>query len=466
MTRSFHPCDREQLMMLPPSVADWIPEDDLSRLVIEAVEQFDLRPFYAKYKDGSGQSAYRPEVMISLLLLAYCQGIRSSRSIERLCVNDIRFRMVTCNLMPDHTTIARFRSGWRKELQALFVQVLELCAQAGLVKLGAVAIDGTKIKANAAMESNRSRQQLAQMVEQMLNEADQADAQEDAAAAPSRSEDLPEGLRTSASRAASLRAARERIERTSQAYGKADAKARKQMNKYDEKIERQRARQAQTGKKPAGHKIKPPTDQQLDEPKANLSDPGSELMRGRSGFIQGYNAQAAVDTQSQVIVATAVSYLGTDMGQLAPMMRQMRRALECAAIARLPAAVLADAGYWTCDSLADAYNEAQQMEPAAQLLMAVPSRYSKLKDAPLAGQPPPQDACLELRLEHLQRSPEGQKLYQQRAQSVEPVFGQIKHNLKFDRFSMRGPDKANAEWSLMCTAHNLLKLWRRQCSQN
>lgn len=458
--------------MLPPSLADWLPEEDLAYFVIDAVAEMDLRPFHAQYKSGSGQKAYPPEIMLPLLLMAYCHGMRSSRVIERLCQRDIAYRLVACQSFPDHSTIARFRQKFRSEIQDLFVRVLELCREAGLLKVGTVAIDGTKIGANAAMEANRTRQKLTRQVEAMLNEAEQTDQAEDKQfGSDKRGDEMPEPLRSAASRRAVLRAARERQERLKMAHEKAEEKAQKLVEAYEEKVAAQQEREARTGRKATQNETpKPPAQEDLDKIKANTTDPESSTVKGRSGFLQGYNAQAAVTTDTQIIVATQVTSVGCDTRELPGMIEELVKNLEkaCPAVGEEQEkikAVLADAGYWCIDSMAESYEYLEKsFEPDArpELFVAVPPRYAKVKVPPAEDSPPPEEASLVVRLEHLQRSPRGQAVYKQRATSVEPVFGQIKTGRGCDTFMQRGLENVDAEWSLICTTHNMLKLWRHR----
>jgi hypothetical protein len=404
--------------------------------------------------------------MIPLLLLAYSHGIRSSRQIERLCARDIAYRIVACNTLPDHSTIARFRNNFRSELKELFVEVLELCRQAGLIKLGAVAIDGTKIKANAAMEATRTRAQLAQQIETMLAEAQEADKAEDAKfGKDKRGDELPESMRSPASRRAALRAAKERQQRLEQAYEKADGKARQMMNEYDEKVVRQAERRHRSGK--ASGPPKPPSDEQLQAQKANTTDSDSAQVKARSGFMQGYNAQAAVTAETQIIVAARIAPSGCDTNQLPAMIHELERTLDKAGVKERIGAITADAGYWCHESMKSAYSHFEQQEPDSrtQIYVAVPGRYGKIKDASQAAQPPPEGASLIHRLEHQQRSAQGQAVYKTRAQTIEPVFGQIKSGRQCRSFMQREFDKVDAEWTLMCTTHNLLKLWRHKLAQ-
>jgi len=471
MSRSFHSCDRDQQLLIPPSLGDWLPEGDIAYFLLDAVAAMDLRPFPARYQDGSGQKAYPPEIMLPLMLLAYCQGVRSSRQIERLCQRDIGFRLMACQTFPDHTTIARFRQKFRIEVQDLFVRVLELCRDAGLLQLGSVAIDGTKMDANAAMEANANRQKIAKQVEAMLDDAEQTDQAEDKQFGSSkRGDELPEALRSPASRRAALRAARERQKRLEKAREKAEAKARQLAEEYEKKVERQKEREEKTGRKATeSEQPKPPAPEKLDAIKVNTTDPDSSTVKGRSGFLQGYNAQAAVTAGTQIIVAVDVTPTGCDTNQLPGMVEQVVENVEkvCGKGAKI-GAILADAGYWSHEALKKSQGcleEKFEAERRPELLVAVPPRYAKVKEPPTEDSPPPEEASLVERLEHLQRSPRGQELYAERARSVEPVFGQTKSSRGCDGFMQRGLENVRAEWTLMCTTHNLLKLWRHKMGE-
>lgn len=461
MSRSFYSCDRDQMLLLPPSIGEWVPEDDLARFVVEVVEQMDLKPFYARYKDGTGQTAYRPEVLLGILILGYCIGIRSSRVLERLCIHDIRFRFVTANEFPHFSTISRFRKESRDQFKELFVDVLRLCNQAGLLKIGNVALDGTAMKADASMRCNRTRKELGEKVEQMLLEAEQCDEAEDAqVGADKRGDELPDALKSVASRRAKLRAAKQELDRIERAYAKADAQARSRIKEYDERVAARQAQELETGKKIAG--VRPQLPKHLDEIKANTTDPDSNVVKSGTGYVQGYNAQAAVETESQIIVAAEIATEQNDVHQLPPMIQKLQSTLERVAPESLPKALLTDAGYWTPVSLERAHQMLEQIEPAKrpELICAVPPRYQQLKTAPQDDSPASESANLLYRLEQRQRSPGGQRLYQQRGRSIEPVFGQIKANRKCRSFMMRLIENVRGEWDLICMTHNMLKLFR------
>lgn len=466
MARSFFPVNRDQLDCLPLSVSDMVAQDDLCHFIIDVVEAHDCSRFLATYKDGKGQKCYHPQMMLALLLMSYCIGVRSSRAIESLCRNDLRFRVISGAVFPDHTSIARFRQRFRTEFKDLFVSTLELCREAGMGKLGAVSIDGTKLKANASMSTNRTRKQLAEEVEQILKQAEEIDELEDSKASSEYlPEPLPEPLRTKASRIAQLRAAKQRLKRVEQAHEKADRKSRHKIDKYDQAIARRDEKQACTGHKPAGHVVKPPTQDELDKTRANSSDPDSELLKSSHGYVQGYNAQIAV-SEDGLIVGAMVATARNDMAMLTPMIRHVE---ENTARATLGAVgeYCADGGYWCPQSISEASEHIQQrsMDQRPGLLVSVPRRWQKLTDNEISNQIDP-NAPLLVRQEHRQRCPAGQEVYRIRAQTAEPVFGQIKSARRYDRFMQRGLENANTEWQLICLTHNLMKLYRHQLALN
>lgn len=472
MTRSFYSCDRDQELLLPHNLAEWIPEDDLARVVVEAVSCMNLRLFFNKYKDGRGQTAYRPDVLLALLLLAYCQGERSSRRIEKLCYRDISYRFITGQCFPDHSTIARFRNKFRAELKGLFLEVLELCRAAGLVKVGIVAIDGTKIGASAAMDANQRRAKLASQVELMLSEAEQVDQSENETfGEDKRGDELPEELRSAASRRAAFRAAKDRQDRIRKAHEKVESKVREKTKAYNNKVAKQKEREAKTGKKASKQEEpKPPDPDTLNAFKANTTDPDSSTMKGRHGYLQGYNAQAAACEGTHIIVATHVTSTGCDTKELHGMVQRVISNLDQVLGPEhgSPTGINADAGYWSHKALKSthAYLESRfESQVRPQLYVAVPPRYAKIAKDPPADNSPPPGASLVVRLEYLQRSPQGQQIYKTRSETIEPIFGTIKDERGCNRFMQRGLEKVDAEWSLMCTTHNLLKLWRHKTAQ-
>jgi transposase len=299
---NFIPCDREQSYLMPPSLRDWLPEDHFAWFILDAVGQMDLSAFEAKYRaDGWGAAAFPPSMMAPLVLCACCTGVRSSRKTETLCETDVAFRVVAGNRRPDHATIARFWRNNLKELEGLFTQIPRLCAEAGLVKVGVVAVDGTKIEANAALAANRTHEGLGKEIERevakMLAEAESVDAGKDARYGKKRGDELPEDMRVRKTRIERLRECRERLEREAE-----ERAAEQQQRKIDERA----AKERETGERLRGRKPKEPDATPWPKAKANVTDPESRIMKTPAGYVQGYNAQAAV-TAEQIIVAAEVT---------------------------------------------------------------------------------------------------------------------------------------------------------------
>lgn len=442
-------CDREQGYLMPPSLREWLPEGDLAWFVLDAVGQMDLRGFYAAYRnDGWGAAAYDPAMMVAVLLYAYCQGIRSSRRIARALERDVGFRVVAANHQPDFRTICRFRAEHEEALERLFVQVLQLCREAGLVRLGVVALDGTRVAANAALAANRSYQALEKEVRQILAEAKAVDAEEDARYGPERrGDELPEGLGRRVERLRRLQEARARLER--EAEGAAQV--------AQEHLAQRQAEEAASGKKKRGRKPKVAEPAPSEGARANVTDPESRIMKTRQGYVQGYNAQAIV-SQDQIIVAVGVTQEANDVQQLRPMLATMERTLEEAGIEERPRVGLADAGYWS-----EANITACSHPEGPELLIATTKDWKQRKSVRERGCPRgriPRDLSPRERMERKLLTQRGRALYKMRGVSVEPVLGQVKEGQGFRRFMRRGLRAAQSEWSLMGTTHNLLKLWR------
>ena len=441
--------NRDQAYLMPPSLRQWLPEDDLAWFVVDAVEQMDLTALYAGYRlDGWGAASYAPRMMTALLLYAYCRGERSSRRIEWLCEHDVGFRVITANARPDHTTIARFRQAHEKPLGGLFVETLRLCGEAGLVKLGVVALDGTKIRANAALSANRTAQGLEAEVKKMLAEAQAVDEAEDAQHGPERrGDELPEGLKDRRSRLARLKECRERLAReTAEAAGE---QARK--------IEQRQVEEAATGQKKRGRKPKDPESAVSPESKANVTDPASRIMKTAKGLEQSYNAQAAA-TARQILLAADVTQEANDVKQPQGMMAQAQDNVAAAGMTQKIGAGLMDAGYWS-EANAAAFNGPE----APDVLIATTKDWKQRKA--LRESPPPRGRIpkgldARDRMERKLLTKRGRALYKLRSQIIEPVFGQIKEIRGCRRFMRRGLEAARSEWRLICGAHNLLKLFR------
>jgi transposase len=451
---NFLAADLDQGFLLPPDMREWLDPGHLALFIIDAVDQFDLSAFEARYRcDGRGGAAYAPNVMVRLLLFAYCEGMRSSRQIEQRCQRDVAYRVLAGNRCPDHATIARFRNQHVEALPALFVQVLRLCAAAGLVRVGLLALDGTKLQANASSFQNydaerleRAIGQLNQQLEQMVAEAAQRDAAEDAAGGEGPDASPPE-LQNRARRLAKLQAAKQRL----------DAEAAEAQRLQDQ---RRADWEQAAGRKgpPPGQK---PPKRGSGNGKTNLTDPDSRIMRTRDGFKQGFNGQAVV-TDDQVIVAAEVVPENTDFDAFHPMLDAARANLDAAGVEQRIRAVAADSGY---------SNKHNRTRPAAGgddpvALIGIP---------PLGGKKPAgwherktdprlaKDPSLAKMAKRL-ATPAGRGLYGRRKTMVEPVFGQIKQ-VAGPRMLLRGRAKVNGEWNLMAAAHNLLKCWRHLALQ-
>ena len=471
MAYNFVVGDRDQLLLMPPSLAEWLPADHLAWFVLDVVGELDVSAFVAAYRsDGRGGAAYEPSMMVALLVYAYCVGERSSRVIERRCREDVAFRVIAANQLPDHATIARFRATHEDALGDLFGQVLRLCARAGLVKAGLVAVDGTRIEANASRAANRSAEQLAK---EILDDAATVDADEDARLGTARGDELPTEL-TGSGRRARIRALLDELE--------ADAAKRS----FETRLARRAEIEAATGRRLPGRKPRPDAQHRRSRQFANVTDPDSRLMRVQGGFVQGYNAQA-VATVDQVIVAAEVTNDGSDDAQFVPMVAATKQNLRAARARTRVRTVLADAGYWTKDNAAmsgvealiapgrtpdikrDVRIEAKRAEVLARVergeisivdavteLGVGRSRIEQLLLARRRSLPPTPAVAMAAKL----ATPRGRRLYKKRSATIEPVFGQTKHNRGIRRFSRRGMTAVNSEWKLIAATHNILKLWR------
>jgi transposase len=437
----FVSADREQAFLLPPDMRDWLDEGHVAWLVMEAVESFDLSAFRRRYRaDGRSRPAFDPALMLALLLYGYCVGERSSRAIERRCVEDVAFRVLAGGHRPDHATIARFRVRHEAALGALFSQMLVLLAEAGLVRLGKVALDGTKIAASAAWDQNKTLPQI----EAMLAEAAAVDAAEDAAHGPARGDEPPPGLARRDGRRERLAAARDRL------AGEAAERKAAQEAKIAAHAERVAAGDPHPGRAP--NPEPGPGTRNGTEPRANVTDPDARTVKSRHTLTVGYNAQAVV-TEGQVIVGAMVSQAPVDRGLLPAVLDTCRDQLRAANIAPRLRTVLADAGYASEDTFTTAHADGLRL----LCPLAKDTRELRAGGDPAAGKTLarlPETARAQRRLRHWA----GRRDYPLRARTVEPVFGQIKTRQGLTRFARRGHAAASSEWLLACTAHNLLKL--------
>jgi transposase len=506
MVPNFIEYDREQAFLMPPSLRDWVPEDHLVWTILGAVEEMDLSDFYADYRaDGHGRPAYDPKMVVALLLYAYARGNRSSRGIERECEEDVAYRVICANLVPDHSTIAEFRVRHEPALAELFTSVLSLCRRAGLVSVGVVAVDGTKIAANASRTANRSYEQIAR---EILAEAAETDRREDELYGEARGDELPERLRTGAGRRAALREAKEELERerATEHDGEAQTEApesvaaeldparfvtrahgrRAWLREGRRALEERRALEARPVPRSRSERLAesarrleeglrvereanaayeawrergvardgtrrmaPGTTQpyrppQLPAGEINTTDPDSRLVKtlGQKA-IQGYNAQAAVN-EHQILVASEVTVDSPDFGHLEPMVDATERELERAG-AESPGMVIADAGYW---------HKRQMENVVGRGIQVLIPPDSGLRTSARPGW----DGGLYAFMRRVLSTDQGKALYRKRHATIEPVFGQMKFNRRLDRFLRRGRSAVRSEWRLFGASHNLLKL--------
>lgn len=448
MSKTYRPYSPGQSFLLPPSPHEWLPEGHLAYFILDLVGELNLRPIFEHYeRELRGYPPHNPQMMVALLLYAYAVGVPSSRKIERKTYEDVAFRVICAGAHPDHTRISEFRRIHLKAIESLFEQVLKLCAKSKLVKLGHIAIDGTKMKANAskhkAMSYERMKKQEAELkekVRKLLEAAEAADAEEDAAhGAGVRGDELPEELRRSKDRLAKIRAAKAALE--------AEAKA----NKEREDAVATKSDDDDTPDGPSAlptHKV-PAYKDGRPKPKAqrNFTDPDSRIQKAGTNFVQGYNAQAAVDDKAQVIVAQALTNQPPDVEHLVPM---IERVIE--SCGKAPAKVSADAGYFSEENVAAV--EKLGVDP-----YIATGRAKHGEHPPQVRGRPPANMTPKQRMTRKLATKKGAAVYKQRKAIVEPVFGYIKEGRGLRSFLLRGLDKARGEWSLICTTHNLLKLY-------
>ena len=484
MPQNFIPCDRDQQMLMPPDMRLWLPPDHLCWFVIDSLAQLELSDFYGRHRDdGWGRAAFDPRMMVTLLLYAYAVGVRSAREIERRCVEDVAFRVIAANERPDHATICRFRGRHREALSELLVGVLGLCGQAGMIRPGVVAIDGTKMAANASSTNNLTREQLEDYARRVFDEAEEVDAAEDELYGDRRGDEMPENLRDSAERIEWIRS----------------KLAEREIEMAARKPDKRRS------------------------PRVNTTDPDSATQRTAQGYLQGYNAQAAV-SEDHFIVAADLTADNNDVDQLEPLVAQAQANLDAAPIAHEMTTVVADNGYFSEDNmdlelgvelllapvstrrLADAIARREPLVPvdqaaarrwraayraaqhraarrheivaaqaaglitrreAGQVLQVPPEYLNHLKwkidttgrlPKTLLPKGPTVPSGKDVMLERFAQ-PRALDTYGLRMTTVEPVFGQIKELRGVRRFLHRGIAACSCEWRMVATAHNLRRMW-------
>ncbi len=440
--------------MMPPSLQDWVPEGHLARFIEELANQLDLNRIYADYEeDGRGLSAYHPLLMVRLLIYGYATGRYSSRKLERASYEDVPTRYLVADQHPDHSKIAAFRTRHREALEGLFEQVLQLCVRAGLVKLGRVAIDGTKEKANASRfqslsyeQMQEQEQRIREQVQAWMEEAGRVDAAEDEQYGKGvRGDELPAELATRQKRGEKIRELMADLER------EAREKAEHKRAEAEKRIEQRRQEEERRGRRFGGRQPKCP-DPETAQPKPtaqrNLVDPDSRIMKDKASnsFQQSYNAQVAVDGEHQIIVAAAVTQQEHDRQQLVPLLVQIQQQFG-----QTPKTVLADSGYWGPEGLSNPILEAVDLYLPPEGEDQVRQRGKSSRWA--------RNRKLLDQLREKMNSETGREQYRARQGIVEPVFGQIKQARGFRQFLMRGLKKVTLEWKLVCTAHNVLKVF-------
>src|SRR5512136_361055 len=445
---NFRTIDRQTGFLLPPSVDEWLPERHLARFIVEVIDGLDLRAMSASYR-GSGSAPYHPALLLGVLVYGYATGVFSSRKLERATYDSVAFRFIAANVHPDHDTIAAFRRRFVKEIEALFVQVLLLAREMGVLKMGTVALDGTKIHANASRHSALSYEHAGKIEAQLKAEIAELMAKAEAADAA----DIPDGM----SIPEELARREERLCRIAEARAKIEARAKerhaRELAEHEAKLAARAAKTAATGKKPGGKAPKPPTEGPLPSDQINLTDEDSRVMPvAGGGFEQCYNAQAAVAAGSMLVVAVDVVQAPNDKQQLEPMLEKIGAAPKELGEVE---ALLADTGYFSGANVEAC--EKAGVEPL--IAMGRQPHHPPLQERFETAPPAPENPTPVEAMAHRLKTPEGRDRYALRKQTPEPVFGIIKSALGFRQFSLRGLDKARGEWSLVTMAWNIKRMF-------
>ena len=449
---NFRPINRDTGFLLPPSVDEWLPQRHLARFVVEVVDQLDLSELAKAYR-GSGSASFHPAMLLGLLVYGYATRVFSSRALERATYDSVAFRFIAGNEQPDHDTIAAFRKRFIGQIEPLFVEVLKLARAMGMLKMGTVALDGTKMHANASRHSALSygharkiEKQLKKEVQQLLRLAEQADA----AQIPD-GMSIPEELERRELRLAAIAEAKRKIE------ARAQERFEGEQAEHQAKLLARQEQEQRTGKKPGGRPPTPPTGGVGAKEQINLTDEDSRIMPvAGGGFDQSYNAQAAVATESLLVVANAVTQAANDKQQLAPMLEQIKALPKELGRTRR---ILADSGYLSQANVERC--EAAQIEPLIALGRQSHQRTWRQRFA-AAPKPPPATATPMQRMAYRLKTPAGRKLYALRKQTPEPVFGIIKSAMGYRQFLLRGLKNVQGEWNLVTMSWNIKRLFALQ----
>ena len=438
--------DRETAFLLPPSVDEWLPQDHLARFVVEVIDQLDLSELVRQYA-GRGSDAYHPEMLLGLLVYGYATGVHSSRKIERACHDSVAFRFIAANTQPDHDSIATFRRRFLAQIEALFVQVLVLAREMKCLKLGNISLDGTKIAANASKHralswehANKIEAQLREEVQLLLKLAEDSDSRP-----VNDGLDVPAEIARREKRLAAIAQAKTKIEE------RARERHADEQQEYEAKCAKRDA-QREAGKKPRGPDPQPPSSEPKAGDQINLTDEESRIMPSSGGgFGQSYNAQAAVDTETMMVVIANVSQAANDKREMAPILDKVRALPEV--LGRV-VTLLGDTGYFSAANVNAC--AAQGIEPLVS--MRRESHHIPVLERFAPDAPEPETDDLVVKMAHRLGSKKGRALYGLRKQTVEPVFGIIKRVMGWRQMSMRGLDKARGEWSLVTMAWNIKRL--------
>jgi len=445
MSEHFRPLDRDTLFLFPPSVQEWLPEDHLARFIAEIASKLDLRALRAGYS-GRGVAAYQPEMLVALLFYGYATGVFSSRKLERATYDSVAFRYIAANQHPEHDTIATFRRRFLPEVTACFKQILLIAAESGMLKIGRVSIDGTKVKANASKHhalsyahATKLERRIKNEIERLLRMAEKADG----ANAPD-GMDFPAELARRETRLQAITEAKERIQAREQARVAAEQAA------YAQTMAERTDREQETGKKSRGRKPQCPSRAINPNAQINLTDDESRIMPSNDGFVQAYNAQASVDCRSLLLVDVDVSQCPSDRILLEPTIVRLTRLPE--QLGSVTEA-LADAGYFSSRNI-----EVCERHKITPYISPGRERHAGGLERFREPRPLRKNATAKERMQHRLRTKDGRAIYGQRKGTIEPRFGNIKSVHGFRQFSLRGHEKVRGEWQIMGSAYNLKRM--------
>jgi len=446
MAKQYINSNRKQAYLLPPSIDEWLPKEHLARFIIEVSEQLDLCDIHKHYTGNGGSMPYDPKVLLSLLFYGYTTGAFSSRKIERATYDSVAFRYIAANTHPDHDTIATFRKRFLPQLESLFVQILMIAQSTGFLKVGKVSLDGTKVKANASKHkalsyahADKLQKQLEAEVKTLMQKAKEADSNDE-----NDGLSIPDEIARREDRIEVIKEAKEKIEqRATQRY-------EKEKREYQEKIDKRKAKEKASGKKPRGKIPKPPTKGPKPKDQVNLTDEESRIMKtSGGGFDQAYNAQASVEHDSRLIVHQHITQNTNDKQEITPTLKWFARYPKL-----IPPLLLADAGYFSEENV----KQCEENSITPYISFGKEKHNQPLEERFKEADPLPDNPTSVEKMKHRLQTQEGKQIYAQRKSTVEPVFGIIKHVMGFRQFMLRGFEKAKGEWNLMCIAYNLKRL--------